>query len=172
MEASYRSGFKASVLSKFPLNLSDHHVLSVAVEHGWSDAWMIKEKPRRGQKLRDAAAAQAASGNVGDMLQQQQQMSASAPVPEPSAPLAAAPLAAAPASAAAPPAPPLAAAPLKPGVAVPAEGAEVQPDCPETPRTPELSLQRQQRHMRGHSPRLRLLSRQSKYPIAAFALSI
>ena len=146
MEASYGSGFKASVLSKFPLNLSDHHVLSVAVDHGWSDAWMIKEKPRRGHKLREAAAAQLASGNVGAMLQQQQQpqppqqppqeAANTAPAHVPSAPLAAA----VPLSAAPPPVAGVAAAPAEGPAEGPAElpAEAAQPERLEAPRTPEF----------------------------------
>lgn len=47
VQAAYGEGFKQTVLQKFPLSLADHHVLQVAVEHGWQDQWMIKEKAKR-----------------------------------------------------------------------------------------------------------------------------
>lgn len=68
VSAAYGNGFKQSVLSKFPLSLADNHVITVAIEHGWQDQWMIPEKPKRGRRVAAEAAAAQASRDVGSML--------------------------------------------------------------------------------------------------------
>ena len=50
-----------NLLERLPLNLTDVHVLPLAIEHGFQQAWLEKRKSRSKRQRDEAAAAASAS---------------------------------------------------------------------------------------------------------------